>query len=391
MLNITQSPWPYYSQEEVDVAAAVLKSGAVNYWTGSEGRQFEEEFSAYIGVKHGVALSNGTVALEAALRALDVGCGDEVVVPARTFVATASCVVAVGARPVFADVDINSGNLTAETVEGVLSPATKAIICVHLAGFPCEMDALMTLAESRGVYVVEDCAQAHGASYKGVKVGAIGHVAAWSFCQDKIMSTAGEGGMVTTNDSELWQKVWAYKDHGKSWDSVYSREHPPGFRWLHESFGTNWRMPEVQAAVGRVQLRQLPQWSAARQRNAARLDEVLGSFSSIRLVEPPRHVQHACYKHYVYLQPAALIEGWCRDRIVAEINALGAPCYQGGCSEVYMEQAFRNSQMRPVDRLPVAKLLGELSLMFLVHPTLSGDEIAATQAAISEVLAKASL
>jgi len=220
MLNTPFSPWPSFTQEEADTISKVLLSNKVNYWTGNEGKKFEKEFAAFVNVKYAVAVANGSVALELALRALDIGKNDEVIVTSRTFLASVSSIVMVGATPIFADVDINSQNITAESIHKVISKKTKAIICVHLAGWPCEMDPIITLAEDNGLYVIEDCAQAHGASYKGKSVGSIGHVGCWSFCQDKIMSTAGEGGMVTTNDESLWLKMWSYKDHGKSWKEI---------------------------------------------------------------------------------------------------------------------------------------------------------------------------
>ena len=263
------SSWPHYDEDEVTAAMRVLQSGRVNYWTGQEGRQFEQEYAALVGAKYAVALMNGSVALEASLVALGMAPGDEVVVTSRTFIASASCVIMRGGRPVMADVDPVSQNITAETIAAALTPRTKGIIAVHLAGWPCDMDPIMNLAREKGLWVVEDCAQANGAIYKGRQVGSMGDVAAFSFCQDKIITTGGEGGMVTTNRHDIWDKIWSYKDHGKSFDAVYYREHPPGFRWLHESFGTNWRMTEMQAAIGRVQLRKLPQWLTLRRRNAA--------------------------------------------------------------------------------------------------------------------------
>jgi dTDP-4-amino-4,6-dideoxygalactose transaminase len=233
VLNTFFSPWPRFSAKEAEAVASVLLSNRVNYWTGNEGKSFEQEYAAWAGVAHAIALANGTVALDAALAALGIGSGDEVVVTPRSFLASVSCVVNAGGVPVFADVDRDSQNITAQSIQRVLSPKTRAIICVHLAGWPCEMDAIMELAAERGLVVIEDCAQAHGARYRGRSVGSFGHVGAWSFCQDKIMTTGGEGGMVTTNDRELWSKMWSLKDHGKSWEAVYERQHPPGFRWLH--------------------------------------------------------------------------------------------------------------------------------------------------------------
>ncbi len=409
MLNTPLSPWPSFTTEEADAVQRVLLSNKVNYWTGIECREFEKEFAAWSGTTYAVALANGTLALDVALKALDVGPGDEVVVTPRTFMASVSCVVNAGAVPVFADVDADSGNLTADTIAAVLTPRTRAVICVHLAGWPCDMDPIMALAEQHGLKVIEDCAQAHGARYKGHSVGSIGHVGAWSFCQDKIMTTGGEGGMVTTNDAALWRGMWAYKDHGKSYEAVYERQHPSGFRWLHESFGTNWRMLEMQAVIGRIQLKRMPEWTAKRQANAQMLIEALRPFagatgpirlpvlnsetSSDSIAQASNSAdgsRHAQYKLYAYVQPAHLAAGWTRDRIVEAVNATGVPCYQGSCSEVYLEKAFDSTDWRPVERLPVAKDLGETSLMFLVHPTLSEQELKKTTQAIQCVLASCS-
>jgi len=330
------------------------------------------------------------VALDLALKAVDVRAGDEVITTPRTFLASASSIVTAGAKPIFADVDLNSQSITAETILAVLTPKTKAVTVVHLAGMPADMDPIMALSKKHGFYVIEDCAQAHGARYKGKSVGSIGHIGAWSFCQDKIMSTGGEGGMVTTNDKFLWSKMWSYKDHGKSHEAVYERQHAPGFRWLHESFGTNWRMTEMQAAIGRVQLKRMAGWTAKRQKNAKMIDYVCERFSALRVVEVPRELEHAEYKHYVFVNIAELKKGWDRDRIVEGINAEGMPCFQGTCSEVYLEKAFDNTGFRPSERLPNAKALGETSLMFLVHPTLTLSEVEVTCAAINTVMITAS-
>lgn len=385
MLNTPFAPWPSYTQEEADAVARVLTSNRVNYWTGDECRNFESEFARWCGVSFAVSVANGTLALEAALRALDLSPGDEVVVTPRTFFASASSIVAVGAVPVFADVDRDSQNITAATVERVLTPRTRGILCVHLAGWPCEMDALTALASDRGIKTIEDCAQAHGARYRGRSVGALGTLAAWSFCQDKIMTTAGEGGMVTTHDELLWSRVWAVKDHGKDYDAVYRREHPPGFRWVHDSFGTNMRMLEMQAVVGRIQLHRMESWTRAREHNANRILTACRETRVLRVPVVPAHVQHGWYRAYAFVEPDALRSGWSRDRIMAEINQRGVPCLSGSCSEVYLERAFDGSTARPKERLPVARELGETSLMFLVHPTLSEAEIDKTADAIRAV------
>lgn len=379
------APWPFFADEELEAAAAVLRSGKVNYWTGDEGRRFENEFAQFTGCRYGVAVTNGTVALELALRALGIGHGDEVITTSRTFIASASCAIAVGARPVFADVHPDSQNITAETIRAALTPATKAIVAVHLAGWPCEMDEIMKLAEEHGLKVVEDCAQAHGATYKGQPVGSLGDVAAFSFCQDKNMTTAGEGGMVTTNSEELWHRMWSYKDHGKSYDKVFRRLHPPGFRWLHETFGTNWRLSEVQSAVGRAALRKLPRWVATRRRHAAMLTDCFARIPRLRVPAVPAHIGHAYYKYYAFVRREDLPAGWDRDRIAQMISACGVPCSHGSCSEVYLEGAFP-PEWRPRERLAVARELGESSLMFLVHPTLTEAHIERTCKVVQDVM-----
>jgi dTDP-4-amino-4,6-dideoxygalactose transaminase len=391
MLKKIHSPWPSFTQEEANAVSKVLLSNKVNYWTGSEGREFEKEFARWAGCEYAVTLANGTVALDLAFKALGVGRGDEVIVTSRTFLASVSSIVTAGAIPVFADVSLDSQNITVASVREKITPKTKAILCVHLAGWPCEMDGMMDLANEFDLLVIEDCAQAHGAKYKSKPVGSIGHVGCWSFCQDKIMTTGGEGGMVTTNDRELWSKMWSYKDHGKSWNSVYEKEHPPGFRWLHDSFGTNWRMTEMQAAIGRIQLERMPDWSAKRQANANKIWEAAKKCKGLRVPDVPDYIEHGAYKCYVFVEPDELKDDWNRDRIMSEINALGVPCFSGSCSEVYLEKAFDNTSFRPVERLPNAKELGETSLMFLLHPTLTEKEISQTCKAIEKVMVQASL
>ena len=389
MLNTTFSPWPSFTTEEAEAVSRTLLSNRVNYWTGTECRDFEKEFAAWCGVRHAVSLANGTLALDVALKALDIGPGDEVIVTPRTFIASISSAVNAGATPVFADVEPDSGNISARTIERVLTTRTKAIICVHLAGWPCDMDPIMALAAKHGLKVIEDCAQAHGALYRGRPVGGLGHIGAWSFCQDKIMTTGGEGGMVTTNDESLWRAMWAYKDHGKSYEAVYEREHPPGFRWLHDSFGTNWRMLEMQAVIGRIQLKRMAAWTERRTASAKAIWETASGFPCVRVPTVPVDITHAYYKCYIYTRPELLHVEWSRDRIVAAINEAGVPCYHGSCSEVYLEKAFDNTEWRPRERLPVARELGETSMMFLVHPTLTDQEVDRTCEVVAEVLGAA--
>ena len=396
MLNTAFQPWPCFTDEEIDAVSAVLRSNKVNYWTGDEGRCFEQEFANWTASKFAIVLANGTLALDLALNALQIGArnggspADEVIVSPRSFIASVSCVVNAGAIPVFADVDMNSGNMTAGTVRPVITDRCKAILPVHIGGWPCDMPALIEVAKPKGLKIIEDCAQAHGAKISGRSVGTFGDVGAWSFCQDKIITTGGEGGMVTCDDRELWSRMWSYKDHGKSYEAVYQRQHPPGFRWLHESVGTNWRMLEVQAVIGRIQLRRLDEMSQIRRSHAQAIWNAAAEFDAFRVPALPEGFEHAAYRAYVYVKPEKLKKEWSRDQIVAEINRRGVPCYHGSCSEIYREKAFASLKSKPVQRLTNARLLGETSLMFLVHPTIMPSEMDKTCSVIRDVFGMAS-
>ena len=377
--------WPYFAEDEVQAVKEVLHCGRVNYWTGDRCKLFEQQFAQYLGVKHAISVANGTVALELALRALEIGPGDEVIVPCKTFIATASAVVAQGAKPVLADIDQDSQTLTLATIEAQRTSRTKAIIVVHLGGWPADVPAIMAYANQHNLYVIEDCAQAHGATINGQKVGSFGHINAFSFCQDKILSTGGEGGLVVTNDEKLWSLAWAYKDHGKNYHTVFHKHHNPGFRYLHEDFGTNFRMTEMQAAIGIKQLEKLPNWLALRTRNALCLYKAIKNLAAFRMPMPAAHIQHAFYRFYVFVNPDFLKSDWNRERIILTLNESGVPCTVGGCAEIYLEQAFIKHQLVPKKRFLNAQILNETSLAFLVHPTLTESMMEQMAATIVDV------
>ena len=378
--------WPQFELDEIAAATSILASAKVNYWTGEACRHFEHEFASWCGSRHAIALHNGTIALEFALRALGIKVGDEVIVTPRSFVASASSIAVVGATPVFAEVDADSQNITATTIEAVLTPRSKAIIAVHLAGWPCEMPEIVDLAAKHGLKVIEDCAQAHGAAIDGRSVGSFGDINAWSFCQDKIISTGGEGGMLTTCDENLWRQAWEYKDHGKSWEAMHAPSSAPGFRWVHDSIGTNGRMLEVQAAIGRLQLQKLARWQAQRTANAWTWYERLQVWPQLRIPMPPARLTHAWYKFYVFVRPEQFAAGWSRDRLLAEIVAAQVPCFSGSCPEIYREKAFAHLRH---PRLAIAAELGENSLMFLIHPTLSTEHVHQMADSVDTVMRKA--
>lgn len=391
MSNSRLAPWPAYSEEEADTVRRILLSNKVNYWTGTEGREFEKEFAAYIGTEYAVAVANGSVALGISLRSLGVGPGDEVVVTPRTFVASVHEIVLLGATPVYADVDLDSQNITAATIKAVLTPRTKAIICVHLAGWPCDMHEIMALAQQNNLYVVEDCAQAHGARIGGQSVGSFGDIAAWSFCQDKIMTTGGEGGMITTNNKQLWDKAWSFKDHGKSWSTVYKKDHPPGFRYLHEDVGSNHRLTEMQSAIGRIQLRKLDDWQKERAANAQSILGVCEKFQALRVPSPPAGIRHAWYRCYVFIESTKLHPDWSQQRIIQELARHGVPSGIGSCPEVYLEKGVPDSNATQLGRLPNAQQLGETALVFLVHPGQSKKDMDTVCQVVTEVISEAAI
>ncbi len=370
------SSWPVYDEAQIAAVAEVLKSGKVNAWTGPDVTAFEEAYAAYTGAHHAIAMANGSVTLDTALHVMDLGPGDEVIVTPRSFVASASCVVLAGGVPIFADIDPDTQNITPETIAPLITKRTRGIIAVHLGGWPCDMPAIMDLARAHGLWVIEDCAQAHGAMIGAQHVGTFGDFASFSFCQDKILSTGGEGGMLLTNDADLWDRAWSHKDHGKSYRLVHKDDHPPGFRWLHAAGpGTNLRMTGMSAAIGRVQLALLDDWRAARTSNANILAEALTDCPAFRVPMPPKSITHAWYRFYAFVEPAALASEWSRDRILAEIADSGYPAFSGSCSEIYREGVFTSRGLGPKSRLPVARTLGETSLAFLVDPTWTPDAI----------------
>lgn len=391
LLKPTRSRWPMFDADEIEAATNVLRSGKVNsLHHGAQCAAFERAMADLCDVPYAIAVANGTLALELALRALNVGPGDEVIVPARSFMASASCVVACGASPVFADVDAESQNITAETIEAVLTKKTKAAIVVHLAGWPCEMAEIMDLAGKHGFAVIEDCAQAHGASIDGRPVGSFGDAAAFSFCTDKIISTGGEGGMTVIKDRDVWKRAWAYKDHGKDPDEYSAIVPGPDFLWLHSSLGSNFRMTEFQAAIGNCQLTKLSGWRRRRQMNASAFEEQISDLDAVKVTQPRRGITHARYKGYLSIRPERLKPGWSKRRIIEEATGAGIACTTGSCPEIYLEDAFRGYARRPQRRLPVARHHGETTLMVPVDHTLSPADLEVSGLLLRRIIQEAS-
>jgi len=262
---------PEIGEDELKNVIEVVKSG----WVSSKGKfieEFENLFAQYIGVKYGVATSNGTTALHLALLALDIKQQDEIIIPDLTFAATINAVLYVGAKPILVDIDPNYWCISPSKVKEAITPRTKAIIPVHLYGHPCDMDALIEIAEDYGLYIIEDAAEAHGAEYKGRKVGSFGHIACFSFYGNKIITT-GEGGMCLTNDKEIAEKIRILRDHGMD----------PKKRYWHNVVGFNYRMTNLQAALGVAQLRKIEKFVEKKRRIAKLYEEELSSIKGITL------------------------------------------------------------------------------------------------------------
>ena len=385
------SCWPNFEEEQIKAATKVLSSGKVNSWAGEETRLFEREFAKWCGTKYAIAVSNGSVALSLAYEAIGIHKGDEVITTPRTFVATASCASLLGAKPIFAEICPNSGLINAQTIRPLITKKTKAISVVHLAGWPADMKDIRELAKEFNLAVIEDCSQAHGAQIikndQMQSVGSFGDIGTWSFCQDKIISTGGEGGMITTSSKKLMQKIWSLKDHGKSLDSVFKKKHPPGYRFLHDTLGTNYRLTELQSTIGRIQLSKLSEWTRIRNRNAMILTNKLEQISLVRVPKQEINKKNAWYKFYAYLNKKLLSPNWNRDKIIEEINKYGYPAFHGGCTEIYLEKCHKAKNLK---RLPIAKKLGETSLMFLVDHTISEENMNNYANIIEQILKEAS-
>lgn len=384
---LPRSRWPQYEADEIEAAARVLRSGRVNALVhGEESRAFEAEFAAFCGAPFAIALANGTVALELALRALGIGAGDEVIVPARSFFATAASVVAVGATPVFADIDRVSQTIDPGSVDALAGDRTRAVIAVHLAGWPCAMAALQEVCDRRGLMLVEDCAQAHGAEIDGRRVGSFGQAAAFSFCTDKIMSTAGEGGMLLVQDRAVWARAWSYKDHGKNPGKLANPVPGAGFRYLHDMFGSNFRMTEMQAAIGRVQLSKLPDWLARRRANAAALTAELADLPVARLPEPPPGIAHAFYKYGLQIEPTRLKAGCEPSDLLAWLNDAGIAAGSGSCPDMSREAAFRHAPPRRDGTLAAAREVGRRSIIVPVDHSFDVEDMRRIGARMRDIL-----
>ena len=400
--DIKQRPfprWPVFWDDEKQAVQAVLDSGHVNYWTGELGRRFQAEFAARMGVNDAIAVNSGTSALHVAMAAAGVGPGDEVIVPARSFIATASAVTNQFAVPVFADIDPDTHTISVDSVAERITSRTAAVIPVHLAGLPADMDALLGLARERGLAIVEDCAQAHGATYRGKNVGSLGTVNAWSFCQDKIFTTGGEGGMVGTNDAAAAEVARSFRDHG-----FHEAERRSALargalnQYTHHRVGYNYRMTEMQSAIGLKALARLDWHLQRRRENAHYLTAGLRDLDEVLSPAPENpESEHAFYCYYVTLNLTQLTCS--RDEFVRAVQAEGVRAARGTSAELYREPVYQGrvgygNTHHPFDSVdyaqvdcPNAKDIGQRSFRLEVFPTLQEEDLDDVLDAIRKVVA----
>ena len=390
--------YPNFNKSTLKRVQQVLNSGRVNYWTGNECKDFEKEFSNYHKIKYSIAVSNGSVALEIALKALGLKNNDEVIVTPRSFIASASCVLNLGLKPIFADIDKN-GNLNIDGIKKAYNKNVKAIIVVHLNGMPCDLDPIVNFIKLKNLFLIEDCSQAHGAVYKGKKVGSFGHISTWSFCQDKIMSTGGEGGMISTKNEKIWLKCWSLKDHGKNYKNVFYKKQKTIFKWLHEDFGSNYRMTEIQAVIGREQLKSLDK--QIKKRNLIvnlYLNELKDYYLKYDIFKKPEFKYqthspekdskkynqniHAFYRLNLFINKKKVKQ----NILIQKLTKNKINCGVGACPEIYREKIFRKLKFYPKKRLLNAKLLGETSIMFPINPYKSLTKIKSEITIIKKII-----
>ena len=253
------------------------------------------------------------------------------------------------------------------------------------------MKSIQALASDKNLYLIEDCSQAHGAKIDNKSVGSFSDISTWSFCTDKIISTGGEGGMITTSNNQLKNIITSFKNHGKNQEKLNSfKKEDYLYKWIHDSVGLNFRLTELQSAIGLMQLKKINYWNLVRSNNASKLTEYLKNIPIVRLPKIPKNFKHAWYKFYFYIKNEKLLSGWSRDRIINEINLMGFPAFQGSCSELYLEDCFKSNNILPLTRLANARLLGETSIMLLVHPTILENQMENYASAVQSVLLRAS-
>lgn len=357
---ISFNTWPTFTEKEIKVANKVIASGKVNYWTGIYCKKFELNFKKKFGLKHTISVANGSLALDAAVNVLNLKKNDEVIVTPRSYVSSASCVQKTSAKIRFVDVDLNTQNISIDEIKKNINSNTRLIICVHLAGWPCDIEKIKKIIGKRNIRIIEDCSQAHGAMINGKYAGSMGDISVWSFCNDKIISTLGEGGMISCKSDNLFKKIWAYKDCGKNLDKVLKKNKNNLFKWIHDFDGTNLRMTEIQAAVGNVQLEMLDNMIRKRSKNSSLIWKNILKSENIFAPIIPKNILHAGYRCYLFAKNKNT-----RNRFITHLNKNGIDANQGSCPEIYREKRF--SRYNNYKVLKNAKKLGDISVSLPSH------------------------
>ena len=360
--------WPIVSSREINVINKVLKSNKLNYWSGHRCQEFESKFAKYFQIKHAISLANGSVALDIAIKCLGLKKNSEVIVTPRSYISSVTSVLNNNLKPVFVDIDLNSQNIESEHIEKKITKNTKAILLVHLGGMPCNIHKIISLAKKHKLKIIEDCSQAHGAKINNRYVGSFGDLAVWSLCNDKILNTIGEGGVIATNNFNYFKKLWGFKDCGKNYTKLLNRKKQFKFRWVHDYEGTNLRMTEIQAAVGIYQLTKLKEWVKKRNLNANKINNVCKNFKSVIIQKVPKNFYHSYYRNYIFLNFKFIKKKWTRELILKYLNKIGIECDVGSCPEIYREKYLKSKKLNFPKRLKNAHFLGRNSISFKVHP-----------------------
>ncbi len=362
--------WPIVSNQEIKLVNNVLKSNKLNYWTGENCKKFEEEFSKLIKTKYSISLANGSVGLDIAIKSLNLKKNSEVIVTPRSYISSVTSVINQGLTPVFADIDLNSQNIEYETIIKKITKNTKAILVVHLGGMPANMTKIISFAKKNKIKIIEDCSQAHGAKINNKYVGTFGDISIWSFCNDKILNTLGEGGIIATKSFMIYKKLWALKDCGKNFSKFKKFKKKNKFKWVHDFEGTNLRMTEVQAAIGRYQLKKLTTWVNMRNYISKKIISICKNFKSIRTQIVPSKFLNSYYRCYIFLDYKHIKKGWTREKILQYLNTNGIYCDVGSCPEIYKEKFLSKQKHINLKSLKNANLIGKSSIAFKVFPNI---------------------
>ncbi len=360
--------WPNFDKNLISKVNSIISSGKINYTEGSYGIKFEKEFSKFVGNKYSVAICNGTAALEVAIKSLRLPKNSEILVPARSFFSSASCIVNTGYVPVFVDVDLSTQNISIDDIKKKITKKTKAIICVHLAGLPCDMYGIKKIINKKKISIIEDCSQAHGASIDNKQVGSFGDISTWSFCNDKIISTLGEGGMISTNKKKLYLFCKRIINHGTN---LKDNKKTEKFIYNKDYFGTNLRITEIQSCAGLEQLKKLKKIQKKRENISKSYHKILSRYKSyFNCYYPSKKIKSAWYRLYFFLRTDLKKYQKLRFKIIQDLRKNNLKCFTGSCPEIYLEKAFKKLNNSKIIRLKNCKTLGETSIALEINHTL---------------------